>query len=260
MGAKWMGVISTNEWMKKDFDRPVKMMDRLKEEFDETVQDDMIYRHLQSHGMYLPNQHTKKTFEDLQARGVWDKTQSLFITYKKLWGGPDIPIYIFPLVASGRKQSKETKSGLAFKDKLFLFYDNGISEKEMEAVLIHEYHHVCRLHSLKKLEENYTLLDTMIMEGLAEKTVEKYLGSQYLAQWTHLYSEEKLQQFWSRYLMDNLNKKRTDPLHDALLLGKQGYPDMLGYCSGYRLVNRFKPFSVKKSFIIESEEFISEKS
>lgn len=254
-----MGVISTNEWMKKDFDRPVKMMERLKEEFDETVEVDMIYRHLQSHGMYLPNQHTKKTLDDLQERSAWAKTQSLFSAYKKLWGGPDIPIYIFPLVASGRKQSNDSKSGLAFKDKLFLFYDNGISEKEMEAVLIHEYHHVCRLHHLKKAEENFTLLDTMIMEGLAERTVGKYLGSQYLAQWTQLYSEEKLQQFWSSYLIENVNKKRSDPLHDALLLGKKGYPEMLGYCSGYRLVNRFKHFSVKKSFIIQSEEFITEK-
>ncbi|MFJ7745720.1 DUF2268 domain-containing protein [Peribacillus sp. NPDC097295] len=254
-----MGVISTNEWMKKDFDRPVKMMERLKEEFDETVEVDMIYRHLQSHGMYLPNQYTKKTLDDLQERSAWAKTQSLFITYKKLWEGPDIPIYIFPLVASGRKQSNDSKSGLAFKDKLFLFYDNGISEKEMEAVLIHEYHHVCRLHHLKKSEENYTLLDTMIMEGLAERTVGKYLGSNYLAQWTQLYSEEKLQQFWSSYLIENVNKKRSDPLHDTLLLGKKGYPAMLGYCSGYRLVNRFKHFSVKKSFIIPSEEFISEK-
>ena len=30
------------------------------------------------------------------------------------------------------------------------FTDKGIAEKEMEALLIHEYHHVCRLHHLKK--------------------------------------------------------------------------------------------------------------
>ncbi|MGE7122561.1 DUF2268 domain-containing protein [Peribacillus sp. NPDC046944] len=260
VGAKRMGVISTNEWMEKDFDHPVKMMKKLKGEFYEQVKEDMIYRHLQNHGMYLPNPKTKKTFDELKQKNVWVKTQSLFTTYKKLWGGPDIPIYIFPLVASGRKQPNESKSGLAFKDKLFLFYDIEITEKEMEAVLIHEYHHVCRLHHLKKAEENYTLLDTMIMEGLAERTVGKYLGTKYLAKWTQLYSEEKLQQFWDSYLVENLNKKRTDPLHDALLLGKKGYPEMLGYCSGFHLVKQFKNFSVKKSFAIQSEEFITEKS
>ena len=30
-----MGVISTNEWMKKDFNRPVQMMERLKSKFNE---------------------------------------------------------------------------------------------------------------------------------------------------------------------------------------------------------------------------------
>ena len=58
-------------------------------------------------------------------------------------------------------------------------------------MLIHEYHHVCRLHHLKKDQKEYTLLDTMIMEGLAERTVGKYLGTKYLANWTKLYQEDK---------------------------------------------------------------------
>lgn len=246
--------------MKEDFERPIKMMEKLKGEFDEHAKVDRIYRHLQSYGMYTPNQYTKKTWEDLQQKNVWVKTQSIFTTYKKLWSGPDIPIYIFPLVSLDRRQSGETKSGLAFKDKLFLFFDKGISEKEMEAVLLHEYHHVCRLHHFKKTEGDYTLLDSMVMEGLAERTVGKYLGMKYLAKWTQLYSEEKLQHFWKSHLVGNLDKKRSDPLHDALLLGKKGYPDMLGYCSGFNLVNKFENLSVKKSFVIQSEEFITENS
>lgn len=255
-----MGVISTDEWMKKDFNRPVKMMERLKSTFNDILGADMIYHHLLKHGMYSPNQKTKIIWEDLKENNAWEKTESLFTAYKKLWGGPDVPIYIFPLMSSGIWNKKvETKSGLAFKDKLFLFYGKGMAEKEMEALLIHEYHHVCRLHHLKKDQKDYTLLDTMIMEGLAERTVEKYLGAKFLAKWTKLYQEDKLRELWIRHLEEKHKIKRTDPLHDALLLGTKGYPYMLGYCSGYYLVKNFE-LSVKKSFIIQSEEFLSKKS
>ncbi|MDO7486459.1 hypothetical protein Q5O89_12675 [Peribacillus frigoritolerans] len=121
-----MGVISTNEWMRKDFNRPVQMMERLKSTFNDTLDAEMIYHHLMKHGMYSPNQKTKLTWEDLKENNVWEKTQSLFTAYKKLWGGPDVPIYIFPLMSSGIWNKKvETKSGLAFKDKLFLFTARG---------------------------------------------------------------------------------------------------------------------------------------
>ncbi|MBR8644190.1 hypothetical protein KEH51_04715 [[Brevibacterium] frigoritolerans] len=36
----------------------------------------------------------------------------------------------------------------------YSFLRQGIAEKEMEAILIHEYHHVCRLHNLKKDQKN----------------------------------------------------------------------------------------------------------
>ncbi|AMM92144.1 DUF2268 domain-containing putative Zn-dependent protease [Peribacillus simplex] len=256
-----MGVILTDEWMKKDFNRPVQMMERLKSTFNNTLDANMIYHHLLKHGMYSPNKKTKLTWEHLKENNAWEKTQSLFTSYKKLWGGPDVPIYIFPLMSSGMwNKMVETKSGLAFKDKLFLFYDKGIAEKEMEAILIHEYHHVCRLHHLKKDQKEFTLLDTMIMEGLAERTVGKYLGAKYLAKWTKLYQEDKLREFWSKHLQEKHTIKRTDPLHDVLLLGMKGYPHMLGYCSGYYLVRNSEKLSVKKSFIIQSEEFLSKKN
>ncbi|MDQ7860263.1 DUF2268 domain-containing putative Zn-dependent protease [Peribacillus frigoritolerans] len=80
--------------------------------------------------VFAESKKTKLTWEDLQENNVWEKTQSLFTAYKKLWGGPDVPIYIFPLMSTGMWNKKvETKSGLAFKDKLFLFYGKGIAEK-----------------------------------------------------------------------------------------------------------------------------------
>lgn len=89
-----MGVISTDEWLVKDFNRPVQMMERLKSTFNNNIDADMIYHQLLKHGMYSPNQKTKLTWEDLKDNNAWEKTQSLFTAYKKLWEGLMFP-YIF---------------------------------------------------------------------------------------------------------------------------------------------------------------------
>lgn len=246
-----VGVIKTNEWLKQDFDRPLILMKKLQKPFTEAYPD-QLYRHLQKHGMYKPNEKSKKTYKLLMEQEVWKKTERLFATYQQLWNGPDIPIYIFPLNAAQRRA--ETKSGLAYKHSLFLFFNSEITEKEMEAVLIHEYHHVCRLHRLKNKKN--TLLDTMVMEGLAERTVEKYLGSEFLANWTKIFRESEFKRLWTRYIEANVSSKRSDPIHDRIMLGKFGFPPMLGYWSGYQLVKNAGLVSVKKSFTISSEEII----
>ena len=58
---------------------------------------------------------------------------------------------------------------------IFLFVCGRNSLEELKALLAHEYHHICRLHQIETKETEYTLLDTMIMEGLAEQAVtERY--------------------------------------------------------------------------------------
>jgi uncharacterized protein YjaZ len=249
-----MGIIKTNEWLDLEFDRPLALMKRIGDQFSE-ANPEQLYRHLQKHGMYKPNEKTKKTYNRLVERDVWGKTEQFFSTYKQLWNGPDVPVYMFPMSSSSFLQrASETKSGLAFRHSLFLFFDGRISDKEIEAVLIHEYHHVCRLHRLKNKKN--TLLDTMVMEGLAERTVAKYLGSEYLAHWTKLHRESDFKRMWTRYLEGKLLTERSNPLHDHIMLGRQGYPHMLGYWSGYQLVKNAGNLSVKQSFSILSEELI----
>lgn len=246
-----MGVMKTNEWLEQDFDQPLLLMKKLQSPFTKS-HPDQLYRHLQKHGMYKPNEKAKKTYKLLMEQEVWKKIEHLFATYQQLWNGPDIPIYIFPLNTTHRRT--ETKSGLAYKHSLFLFINGEIDEKEMEAVLIHEYHHVCRLHRLQ--HKKNTLLDTMVMEGLAERTVEKYVGSEYLANWTKIYRASDFKRLWTRFIEENILTKRSDPLHDRIMLGKFGYPPMLGYWSGYQLVKNAGPISVKQSFSISPEEIM----
>lgn len=100
------------------------------------------------------------------------------------------------------------KSGLAFKDKLFLFLSDQNSDNEIRALLVHEYNHVCRLAKNGKQEENYVLLDSIILEGLAENAVRELVGEEYLAKWTSYYTEGQLNQMWKKsFIQTEISQK-----------------------------------------------------
>ncbi|MGE8079519.1 DUF2268 domain-containing protein [Peribacillus loiseleuriae] len=249
-----MGIIDTNVWLQNN-SSPNEICKHLVDEFPK-MRPNSIYQLLQYHGMYKDSSQTKRDVESLVSENIWSKGKGIFERFHGLWKGPDIPVYIFPLHAGGLfNRTQDTKSGLAFRDKLFLFVRPGISLKELTAVFIHEYHHVCRLACVKEDEKDFTLLDRMVMEGLAEHAVKTYLGKDYLAKWTHLYSDEQLQHFWEKYLKENIQLKRIERKHDQLLLGKSPYPKMLGYGVGYFLVKQKNNLKVKKTFAIPSEVF-----
>lgn len=100
--------------------------------------------------------------------------------YEKLksWlKGPDVPIFILLSDSYNRTVQEEYngKAGLSMRHVIFLFVCGRNSVEELKALLTHEYHHICRLHQIETKETEYTLLDTMIMEGLAEQAVyERY--------------------------------------------------------------------------------------
>ena len=50
-----------------------------------------------------------------------------------------------------------------------------LQKQELQALFAHEYNHVCRIHILKTLDE-MTLLDSLILEGLAEDAVKDLYG------------------------------------------------------------------------------------
>ncbi len=216
-----------------------------------------VYQHLANFGMYKPSRKTKEIYTSLVKEDVWAKCDKFLKKYQKLWNGPDIPIYIFPFNQSNR--GNDNKSGLSFSDMMFLFIGDIEDEKELEALFIHEYHHVCRIHYQKKDVDNYSLLDSIIIEGLAEHSVQIHCGEKYNADWCRKYKEEELEEYWSKYLKDNLDVNKNDYVHDALLFGLGKYPDMLGYCYGFHLITKFKKqksFSEKAYFILESEKFL----
>jgi uncharacterized protein YjaZ len=258
-----MGLIQTNQWLEDSFRHPIKMCEKLVPYF-KTQNGKEIYEQLLEFGMYQPSRATLNTVDLLNEGKAWDQIERYFEYYQKKWSGPDIPIFLFPLDQSRglfiRRES--SKSGVSFPDKIFLFLSNLDDPKELEALFVHEYHHVCRLNRLKGNMEDYTLLESLIIEGLAEYAVLKNCGQKYLASWCNMYAEEELEYFWDKYLKNHLNSKKKEKIHDHLLYGHGQIPKLLGYAAGFSLVqNYFKKsrFSTKLSFTIPASKFLSKK-
>lgn len=219
-----------------------------------------IYDYLLEFGMYKPSRRSKKNFEELLGRQQWNKIEKIFLKYKKKWDGPDIPIFIFPMNEGNARLMKEGKgkSGVSFRDKLFLFLTPIEDEKEIEALFVHEYHHVCRMQRQQKDPSEYTLLDSIILEGLAEHAVLMNCGEQYTGEWSRRYSTETLAGYWENGLSEKLFITRKDKMHDQLLFGLGNRPRLLGYAMGFEMVKQYKQrenFTEKASFKIPSKVF-----
>ncbi len=250
-----MSVIKTDQWLLDSYYNPKDICEKLKGYFSKASAAE-IYEYLKMHGMYRPLRQGMEQVRALQKNKAWEIVQKDYLALQKSWGGPDIPIFIFPSDVTNRKIQRDFngKSGLAFKDKLFLFFTEQNTEKEIKAVLTHEYNHVCRLAKFRKSEDYYVLLDTIILEGLAENAVRERFGSDYLASWTSYYTDEELEKMWTVLLHPNKNVKKTDRKHMELLYGlRRSYPKMLGYCVGYYLVKKYmeeKKVSSKELFAL----------
>jgi uncharacterized protein YjaZ len=60
----------------------------------------------------------------------------------------------------------------------------------LKSVITHEYHHHWRIHTLGMREESETLLDRMVLVGLAEHFVQIELGEVYLGTYKDALSEK----------------------------------------------------------------------
>jgi uncharacterized protein YjaZ len=258
-----LGGVETDKWLETDFHRPLEICERMRESFggDSSIR---IYQYLLDFGMYRPNRRTLEAFTELKERKAWERLEKIILKYKKKWHGPDVPVYLFPKHTGGMfsTRSHDTqKSGVSFEDKVFLFISPLDDEKELEALFVHEYHHVCRLNKQKKVVKDNTLLDAVILEGLAENAVLEMCGERYLAKWCTQYSSKELSQIWNREFKKHLDCKKTSRLHDDLLFGLKKYPPLIGYALGYKIVTLYKEknkLSINDSFILTPERIMKD--
>ncbi|WP_239587663.1 DUF2268 domain-containing protein [Bacillus pakistanensis] len=228
----------TDKWLEKDFLKPLIILEKIGVPENERKE---FYRYLQSYGMYRPHANIEEQNNKLKKKKAWNTVRRFYKKYKGLWKGPSVPIYIFPiqgkasLFGHGMK-----KSGVSFKDQVYLFLSADTDEKEWEALFVHEYHHATRMNLLNKNNDQYHLLDAIIFEGLAEQAVKEYCGEKYVSNWAKRYSQHQLATFWEKYIKNQISITRSESKHDQLLLGKGMYPSLLGYAVGYHLIELYK--------------------
>jgi len=239
-----MSVISTDDWLHEFKTSQELTRSRDVEELQSTILCSRLLEHfkggtpqqiqyeLQQQGLFRAHEHIN--MKKLQERHSWEIVQEEFFYLKKKWSGPDIPIYIFPLT---QEQNLTNKNGVAYPDALFLLIGE-LEKQELKALFAHEYNHVCRLQYLNKSLKEVTLLDSLILEGLAECAVEELYGAKWLAPWLSKYSSAKMIAIWQSYFLPNLNVKGLDNHVEFLYGGK--LPPWIGYCIGYEIVKTYR--------------------
>ena len=262
-GVTWMSVEQTYEWYEKA--SSIRELSFYLLPYFKAAKADQsmtLISHLQAHGMLRYWSDGQKVMKELKEKGVFEHVKKEERLLRKRWKGPDVPIIILPVDERNRKIRVVfgSKSGLAFHDKLFLFLSAHISPSSISAIMTHEYNHVCRLENMPKEEKNMTLLDTIILEGMAETAVYERLGESETAGWTSFYSEKQLEHFQNRLVQPYFELRRQDGrLFSNILFGKGYYPDMLGYAVGFNIVKKYlsvKKLKVADVLSLPSEDFI----
>jgi len=256
-----MSVIPTDEWLHEimeieklmpkrnlyELQRSI-ICNRLIEIFNDGNPEEIQFE-LQQQGLYLP--HENIAIQKLEDQNIWLIVQEELNHLKEKWNGPNIPIYIFPIT---QEQTMTNKNGAAYPNAIFLFVGE-LKKQELRALFAHEYNHVCRLHYLNKSLNEVTLLDSLILEGLAECAVEEIYGDEWLAPWLKYYSMEKMLEIWKMYFLTQMNSQGL--AHHAEFLYGGKLPQWIGYCIGYEIVRTYiKNHSSNKLHLKDSKEIL----
>ncbi|WP_430786592.1 DUF2268 domain-containing protein [Virgibacillus flavescens] len=121
----------------------------------------------------------------------------------------------------------------------FIVYPDEKVRSILKSIIAHEYHHHWRIKKLGTTEKNETLLDRLVLEGLAEHFVRIELGEACLGPMMRALSEEEARTLWNTKYLEHLSDHgdKTDPF----MFGDkdQGIPLWAGYSIGYYIVKWF---------------------
>ncbi|WP_019414012.1 DUF2268 domain-containing putative Zn-dependent protease [Paenisporosarcina sp. TG20] len=130
----------------------------------------------------------------------------------------------------------------------------------LKSVITHEYHHHWRISALEMDEESQTLLDRLILEGLAEHFVRIKLGEIYLGPYKDALTEKQAETLWESTYKPHIGKKGQTT--DLYMFGnrEEGLPIWGGYSLGYYLVKWFlernEDLSIGDLTLLPSDKFI----
>jgi uncharacterized protein YjaZ len=109
-------------------------------------------------------------------------------------------------------------------------------------------------------EESETLLDRMVLEGLAEHFVQIKLGEVYLGPYKDALSENQARELWNSIYLPHLQDKGEKT--DLFMFGnaKKGLPFWGGYSMEYYLVKWFfeknENVSIEELTLLNSDRFL----
>ncbi|GAF66884.1 hypothetical protein BTS2_3789 [Bacillus sp. TS-2] len=260
-----MGVINTERWLcyylkywhekkdkkqKLDWQRQI-LIQPLEKRFSMKVEE--IHSYFMDLGLPKPDLQVDYLVTQFIENKILESTETYYQRLLKEWNGPDVPIYIFPLISPNQKKHvDENKMGVSFSDFICLFIEPLIDERGIQSLMTHEYHHVCRLALTNETEEKITLLESIVMEGLAEAAVKEEVGTEHVANWMTRYNEEFCRGWFERLIQPNLLMQGRKSYHELLFGDRtKQIPEMIGYAVGYYLIQ-----SVVKKEKIKTKELL----
>ncbi|WP_280769267.1 DUF2268 domain-containing putative Zn-dependent protease [Salipaludibacillus daqingensis] len=252
-----MKVYDSSVWVIKHhyFERSVSKLFEPLFNKDLTKTDAQWLSFLVDQGMIPISKHTKKDWMSWRRRLKLEELTDFLLKLKRVFCGPDIDLFLFPLNSEHQKIMEDLggKNGCSFSAYMLLFWIENLPLMEQKALLLHEYHHIARLYHQKVNERTISLLESMVMEGLAEWEVGNRLGKDYLAPWTTVYSEDEIKDWWFRLYQHRIHLTGRVSHYPFLYGNIDGIPPMMGYQIGYHLVNKY----LKQSLNVDSEMILN---
>lgn len=239
-----MPIINTKSIFLKDGNRKNDVLKLTSHIFTE-IPDEAIYFELLQLGL-LKRGSIQLDFDP------WGILQNQLLELKKAWNGPDVDVFIFP-AANGL-----IKNGVAYKNGICLFISKKVNLIDCKALLAHEYNHICRRQFIK---EPPTLLESVIIEGLAESAVHDLFGEEAISPWTKQFSLKEAKALWEKHFIPSLNVRGLHR-HYEFLYGDEslGLPKWIGYSIGFRIVDTFQqikgPIHLKELLQMDAAQIV----
>lgn len=151
-------------------------------------------------------------------------------------------IYIFPTFNEFVKQKMKGIVGASFRENVILIHMYPEIRKVdifFDLIFMHEYNHAARLKYFP-LKRNNTLLDSLIMEGLADNFAISLTGaSPKCVPWLRVLNKKQAKELLCNLKKRNLLFSKDEKVHWKVFFGGDQFPFWAGYSLGFYIVKEF---------------------
>lgn len=140
----------------------------------------------------------------------------------------------------GRDKLQGVSAFTTYQGEISLvIYPQSCSLPIVESTIAHEYHHHWRIHALTLNEAHETLLERMILEGLADHFAEHVLSKPAPVPWTRLLTLQDAENLWPLY-RQHLFVQGKDASQWLFGSPKLHLPLWTGYALGYQIIESYR--------------------